>query len=179
MATPGNILGIIDTAVTGNGFRRDVSVPVGATATSAGVKEIATASIPQRLLLDNSSDEFGLDLTLPGDYDSDSDELVLYITAERVAGSADSTLSVASLLRVRDGASAVVDELSGLTARTVTIGNDSIDVYSMSFSGLGLSPNDALSMLFDFTRGSSSDVAVYGLVFRFRSNIALTTRADR
>jgi hypothetical protein len=185
----GNLLKRIDGLVTGDGYVREVVIPLTATvATGASAAAIQNPNLVG-VVFDADNESITIPFVIPLDYDATQDELAVAITADQAtgdgtAGSNAISLNVDQVNMVRPGGTgggAIVDitteaQASAGADQVVTAG---IAQYVFDLSGLGLLPGDVVSIEIDAQEDGTASVLIWGATVRYRTCLAAYDEAQR
>ena len=184
---------ILNATNNGSGFLKSLPLQICTRPNSSGAPAL-TSGVAYNAF-DNDSDAVCFSVALPADYDNSasysssatgiqSDELYLELYAAMPnTGTGASTLEIDSFkyVRLSNASGATVDTMATTvtltTAQTgsVAISNSVVTRYRWNLSGLGLRPNDCISVLMGCTVGGSGDaIYVYGAQFLYRTNVKPT-----
>lgn len=187
--------------VNGDGFRRHKDVNMASWLDANGIT-ITGATTPVRAAVEggfsgisaalNIVDLGGINFTIPEDYDSSKDHLVVRLLAEMVpAGGLGTLLTdtptvVATMIRKRAGVAVTADLVAAAGAAAVVAattaaiqGAPGSAWYEIILSGLGCLPGDTLWMDLTSAAHATDAIAFYGLEAFYRSNLAFTTNNMR
>lgn len=169
----GNILNVIGTSVPGDGFRVQKPFTPGWFSLN-GADANNTINNIGHIRFNASGEIATLNLTIPGDYDSASDELKVAFRIVYSSGTPQFNLATAYRLR---GAATYASVTTPSTNYVISSAADNgLKVFDLS--GLGHQPGDMLAIPLRQSDGSSTSYCVGGY-FQYLANLALTTLADR
>lgn len=183
----GNMLKRMDELVTGEGFIREVPIPVSACLNASGTA-VANVSGVLTWYGQDDNDSITIPFKVPLDYDQTKDELCVVLTAELttgdgVAGSNAIALDIDVVGIARPGSSAksVLGTETGTTAYTSDSQNVALTIeeYAFNLSGLGLKPGDVLSIEMDVQEDGTAEVSIYAVSVKYRSDIVAYDSALR
>ena len=178
-----NFLAQLEGLITGDGFVREVPVPLSALINTSGTA-LALASNVAVLYLNDTNDSVTFQIQLPLDYDESKDELAVCLTALLTTGdmSAETptiTLDLDQVNNMRLGASAADDISADVTSDAQSVDDEAIAQYTWDLSGLSLKRGDCLSIEVDSTEVGTSEAAIYGASFRYRTDLVAFNTDER
>lgn len=166
-----NFLQRVNGLVTGDGFIREVEVPLISVLVQSGTA-VAEVSDMLALKLQDDNDSIVVPFQIPLDYSESNDELAIVVTAELTTGDNDTNaidLDLDVVMQARPGEDAPA---------ALTVVSDSQDVavtveqYTFDLSSLDLKPGDILSIEIDSQETGTAEVCIYGVTMRYRSSLA-------
>jgi hypothetical protein len=181
-----NFLKQIQGIVTGDGFVREVPIPLICLVNTNGTALALTSNVAA-IYLQDDNDSVTFNFKVPLDYDEGVDELAVVLTAQLTtgdlsAGSNYITLGMDQVKRLQPGKAAAED----LTTAAATAAGDDQDVddvvaaeYVFELSGLGLKVGDCLSIEVDAQETGTAEAAIYGASVRYRSDLVAHLQANR
>jgi len=166
-----NLLQRITDLITGDGFIREIEVPL-VSCIVAGGTAVASVSGAVAAKLQDDDDSILVPFQLPLDYSESQDELAIVVTAELTTGDNDTNaialdLDVVYQTRPGEAAPAALTVVSDSQGVVVTV-----EQYTFDLSGLGLKPGDILSIEIDSQETGTAEACIYGIAMRYRSSLA-------
>ena len=182
-----NFLKQIQGIVTGDGFVREVSMPL-TSLVATGASAAALSSNVLVVTFDADDESLTFPFKVPLDYDESVDELVVVLTCQLTTGDLSGetdyiTLGIDQVNRLQPGENAVEDLTTEAAALEDNDDQDVDDVaaaeYIFTLSGLGLKVGDCLSIEIDAQETGTAVVTVYGASIRYRSDLVSYLQANR
>lgn len=183
---------------TGSGFLRDIVLPLGAvTWAGTGTPAATLSSGILVVTLGNSDNTGAIGLSLPGDYDGSARGVTAAVVNNKefpgdhleLLVDAIATTTTTNTLEIDDirywrpystypgftaAGTAVVDPtLTSAQSASQTVSASVFKRYSFPLHGLGLRPQDAVTITLGSTI-AGNNILVRGVTLRYRSNLRLT-----
>lgn len=178
-----NFLQRMNGIVPGDGFVREVPIPLKACVNTNGTDSALISNmIGQKLQDDN--DSITLPVAIPLDYDETQDKLAVVLFAQLTTGdlSAETnyiTLDLDQVKLARPGAASVADKSSDVTSDAQTPDDATMEEYTWDLSGLGLKVGDQLSVEIDSQESGTAEVTIFGAALRYKSCLAAFHQTHR
>lgn len=168
----GNFLQRMNDIVTGDGFVREVEIPLISCLNANGTA-VASVSGVLAWLGQDSNDSILVPFKVPVDYDPALDKLAIIITAEETTATDLSShyieldLDVVGLVRVGAAAKTTLTVVSDSQKIALTV-----EEYSFDLSGLGLKPGDVLGIEMDAQETGTAETSIYAVTMKYMGNLA-------
>lgn len=181
-----NFLKMLDGLVTGDGFRRDLGIPLGdiflfsdgsrlttTTTTNAGFAMAETNALMVTWAATKVV-AVGLNFHIPGDYDQSKDEVTLYLDVQ-MGGATDTPTFTGNIYRKRSG-SAISADLGPVSSGTM--GSTSSRV-SLALTTLALQGGDNITVKLTPAAHGTDAIRLLGVYVRYRGDLVLFTESSR
>lgn len=178
-----NFLKQIQGIVTGDGFVREVPIPLSSVI-ATGASATALSSNVAVIVFDADNESISVPFQVPLDYDESQDELCVVVTALLTTGdkSAETntiTLDFDQVMRARPGETATDDLSSSVTSDAQSVDDEAISQYAFDMSGLSLQVGDVLTVEIDAQEAGTAEATVYGVAVRYRSCLVAYNQDER
>jgi len=181
--TEANFLMRVSGLVSGDGFVREVPVPLSAVI-STGADAPALGANIAVVTFDADNESVSVPFQVPLDYDESKDELCVVLTALLTTGDMSALANIMVLdfdqvNRIRPGAAAVADLSALVTSDAQSVDDEAIAQYAFNMSGLSHKVGDVLTIEIDGTETGVAVATIYGVSVRYRSCLCAFNLVER
>lgn len=177
----------------GDGFRRDIIVPLreaflfsdGSTLTTSLATNAGFAmGETNALVLSWAATKVvpaGYSFVIPGDYDESADDLRVRFLGQ-MSGATDAIALTINAYRKRAGAALTADQGPFTTKGTDNVAatfTNTSSIRHIDMNGKSNRANDIITLKITPPAHNTDAISIYGVVVRYKSNLALYTESDR
>lgn len=176
-----NFLRRTDDIISGEGFIREVSIPVSSCLNTGTAVANVSGVLAGILKADNES--LVIPFKIPLDYDETKDELVVCVTAELTTGDGVAgsnamalDLDVIGLVRPGDATKTTISTQYLTDSQNVAL---TVEEYAFAISGQESKVGDVLSIEVDAQEDGTAEVSIYAVTVKYRSTLSAFTQGRR